>query len=534
MRCATCGCHFCFLCFLVLPNKETCHAHVLRCPLNKRTGASISYFVDSADFDRAHRSVQISMVQRSLMAAVLRTADLGDYSAQVDWRQSVLVIGGLEQAKRLLLQSHLTPRDILTTPVVPIVPSVPIAAPPPLPRAIAPARMVPVPAPVREHGPDFHYKAMIVLLAMLAVLLCCLPKIPYVTAFLFVLLPCKFVLEFKTASGGMVFMLALLYQGYSFLNSTSLAAVARVGTECPDSYLSGSLGSVSVSVPPSCYRHYPLPHTWLQARDRCAADGARLVTIDDERENVFVSNLTGGSSYDSGGGVSASGSVWIGYYWAAEHHKFVWDNASAASTNTYTNWQSGAEPAAPIPNGCVSLASSSSSSSGNGNGLLPPTGRGWVISECRSLFSAVCEMTPMDAAPTSPPIAAPPSPHVAPQETSTPPQHMHTPPTTDNVNSNQHVLPAAVADDSKWTLYSCVRAVFLVCLCVYFFQVNVMCGIVFVVFLWFARIFQLNSFFSIVMNVIGFVIMSAVLVYLFFIGICFYLIFLFCKWLETK
>ena len=103
MRCAACGTHFCFLCLSIHEDRESCHAHVLRCGLNPNPG---DYFTTPEKFDKVHRDLQIKAIK-----GVLSRRYEADESK---WRnEDGLIIRSLENARRLLRGSNISIDSIL-------------------------------------------------------------------------------------------------------------------------------------------------------------------------------------------------------------------------------------------------------------------------------------------------------------------------------------------------------------------------------------------------------------------------------------
>lgn len=107
MTCSTCAVPFCFLCLETQQDKTLCHIHVRNCRLNPNQG---SYFVDRSGFQRAHRSRQISQIQRAL-------EDLCP-----EWRANIVVTEALNNAKPLLQSNGISSDDVTAEIVVPLPP----------------------------------------------------------------------------------------------------------------------------------------------------------------------------------------------------------------------------------------------------------------------------------------------------------------------------------------------------------------------------------------------------------------------------
>ena len=107
MTCSTCAVPFCFLCLETQHDKTLCHTHVRNCRLNPNQG---SYFVNRSGYCRAHRTRQISQIQRAL-------EDLCP-----EWRANVVVIEALNNTKALLQSNGISSDDVTAETVVPLLP----------------------------------------------------------------------------------------------------------------------------------------------------------------------------------------------------------------------------------------------------------------------------------------------------------------------------------------------------------------------------------------------------------------------------
>ena len=113
-----------------------------------------------------------------------------------------------------------------------------------------------------------------------------------------------------------------------------------------------------------CYRFYnSTPKNWTQARHTsCQKVGAELVSITNQVENNFVTQLTNGNE------------AWTGLNDPNKSDQWVWSDGHQLN---FTKWAPG-EPDKPFPQQCGAI------NFGNSEGL-------WVSYQCEELMNYMCK-----------------------------------------------------------------------------------------------------------------------------------------------
>ncbi|XP_019643716.1 PREDICTED: coadhesin-like [Branchiostoma belcheri] len=77
-----------------------------------------------------------------------------------------------------------------------------------------------------------------------------------------------------------------------------------------------------------CYKAFPYPKTYAEARQTCAADGGLLAVPKNDAINTFIYNLAGGGNQHR----------WIGLTDATVEGQWIFEDGETLSSTSYTNW----------------------------------------------------------------------------------------------------------------------------------------------------------------------------------------------------
>lgn len=148
MRCYSCGCHFCWLCFNIQATSSLCHNHVRKCPENLNPD---TLFATNSEIADVHRHRSIEAIRRALISIVSEEYeernetmqysddnginDLHNFCSnnninnnrsdnygskakillQTDWINSQRCVEAVHAAKPLLADSNISPDDIFAS-----------------------------------------------------------------------------------------------------------------------------------------------------------------------------------------------------------------------------------------------------------------------------------------------------------------------------------------------------------------------------------------------------------------------------------
>ncbi|XP_071838886.1 uncharacterized protein [Apostichopus japonicus] len=127
-----------------------------------------------------------------------------------------------------------------------------------------------------------------------------------------------------------------------------------------------------------CFRFFPEPGDWEQARNVCVSNGGDMATIRNKDEQLYLTTLLDDISYG----------VWIGLEDSRSEGQFTWVDGSDV---TFTNWAHLEPNGGPMEN-CVEIRHSMSQ-------YIPGS---WNDAPCDSRFGALCQRS-RDASETAPP-----------------------------------------------------------------------------------------------------------------------------------